>query len=354
VARGEVTVDMIQPTFETTRLTLRPMRAADRDAVIRVFADPESSRYLTRDMSDPVTAAASFERWLGVEASGGTGTWVMDLNGVAIGVGRLSESNRLPGKVVEVGWFVARTHVGHGYATEALRALVDHGLRALGLPALWAMIYEDNEPSLRLARGLGFVRVAESHQPAGSAQVHVLLPDKVGFGDPQPTLRTERLVMRPLREGDRDDVRAVLEDSGFARFLGSDLTQPGWVDRMFDRRMAFDGPAGMGHWAFVEDDIVVGLGHLRPSSELPAGVAEIGWYLGRDHQGRGLATEAATALRDHGLYTLKVPAVWALVHERNEASNRLAKRLGFLDVGTGLHYGAPHRVHVALPRTAAR
>ncbi|GAB3879656.1 hypothetical protein GCM10029964_032430 [Kibdelosporangium lantanae] len=347
-------MDVTQPTFETTRLTMRPMRPADRDAVIHVFADPESSRYLTRDMSDPVTAAASFERWLGVEASGGTGTWVMDLNGSTIGVGRLSESNRLPGKVVEVGWFVARTHAGHGYATEALRTLVDHGLRTLGLPALWAMIYGDNEPSLRLARGLGFLRVAESHQPAGAAEVHVLLPDTVGFDDPQPTLRTERLVMRPLREGDREDVRAIFEDTDFARYLGSDLTQPGWADRMFDRRMAFDGPAGMGHWAFVEDDIMVGLGHLRPSWELPDGVVEIGWYLGREHQGRGLATEAATALRDHGLYTLKVPAIWALVHERNEASNRLAQRLGFLDVGTGPHYGATHRIHVALPRTAVR
>jgi RimJ/RimL family protein N-acetyltransferase len=347
---------MTQPTFETTRLTLRPMRAADRDAVIRTFADPASSRYLTRDMSDPVTAAASFDRWLGVEAAAsGMGTWLLDLNGVVIGVGRLSESNRLPGKVVETSWIVARPHVGHGYATEAMRTLVDHGLRVLGLPALWALIHQHNEPSARLARNLGFLQVAESRQPAGSELAVVLLPDtEVTFEGPLPTLRTERMVIRPLRESDRDDARAVFDGSGFERFLSPAFARPGWSDLMFDGRMAYAGPAGMGHWAFVEDDIMVGLGHLRPSWELPGDVAEIGWYLGPEHQGRGLATEAVAALRDHALYTLKLPAVWALVHEANEPSNRMARRLGFLDVGTGEHYGGPHRVHVALPRSAAR
>jgi RimJ/RimL family protein N-acetyltransferase len=104
----------------------------------------------------------------------------------------------------------------------------------------------------------------------------------------------------------------------------------------------------------VEDDILVGIAHLRPSRELPGGVAEIGWYLGTAHQGRGLATEAATALRDHGLYTLRLPAVWALVHESNDASHRLAERLGFLKVGTGTHYGDAHHVYVGLPRAVTR
>jgi RimJ/RimL family protein N-acetyltransferase len=345
---------MTQPTLETNRLTLRPMLAADRDAVINIFVDPESSRYLTRDMSDPITAAASFERWLGQAPGNGTGTWLMDLNGAAIGVGRLTSSVRLPSNVVEAGWFVARTHVGQGYASEALRTLVDYGMQTLGLPALWALIYEDNEPSFRLAKSLGFLDVANFYQPAGPARVQVLLPETNGFTGPQPTFTTERLVIRPLREEDRAEIRDVFVDSQLVQYLSDDARKPGWADAMIDRRLAYRGPVGTGHWAFIEDDILVGIGHLRPSWELPGDVFEIGWYLGVAHQGRGLATEAAVALRDHGLYTLKAPALWALVHERNEPSNRLARRLGFLEVGTGLHYGDSHRVHVALPRAAAR
>jgi RimJ/RimL family protein N-acetyltransferase len=345
---------MSQPTFETNRLTLRPMRADDRDAVSKIFADPESSRYLTRDMSDEANAAASFERWLGRGAPNGMGTWLMDLNGSAIGVGRFTPSDRLPGKLVEAGWFVARTHAGQGYATEAVRTLMDYGLRTLGLPAVWALIYEHNEPSFRLAAGLGFLDVAGFYQPAGPARVHVLLPQPPAYREPQPAIRTERLVIRPLRADDRQDVREIFADGGVVRYLSRSAQQPEWVDIMIDRRLAYEGPAGTGHWVFLTDDVMVGIGHVRPSAELPGEQAEIGWYLGEPHQGRGLATEAAAALRDHALHTLRLPAVWALVHDQNEASNRLAERLGFLNVGTGVHYDDLHRVYVALPRTAAR
>jgi RimJ/RimL family protein N-acetyltransferase len=345
---------MTQPTFETNRLTLRPMRAEDRDAVIKVFAQPESSRYLTRDMSDPVNASASFERWLGWGSPGGMGTWLMDLNGSVIGIGRFTPSDRLPGRLVEVGWFVARSHAGQGYASEALRTLMDYALRTLRLTSVWALIHEGNDPSSRLAAGLGFLDVAGFYQLARPDRVHALLPEARPHAGPQPTLRTERLVIRPIRAEDRQDIRAVFADPELVRYLSSDAQEPGWIDEMIDRRLGYDGPAGTGHWAFVEDDILVGIGHLRPSSEMPADVPEIGWYLGKAHQGRGLATEAAAALRDHGLYTLKAPAVWALVHERNEASHRLADRLGFLEVGTDLHYGDVHRVHVALPPGTAR
>ncbi|MCE7010579.1 GNAT family N-acetyltransferase [Kibdelosporangium philippinense] len=346
---------MSQPTFETNRLTLRPMRADDRDAVIKIFADPASSKYLTRDMSDAVNAATSFERWLGWGSPNGMGTWLLDLNGLVIGVGRFTPSDRLPGKVVEVGWFVARTHVGQGYATEALRTLLDYGIRTLGLPAIWALIHAHNEPSVRLAKSLGFLDIADHYQPAGPARIHVLLPRAEANGhDRQPTLRTERLVIRPLREDDRRDVRDIFSDPELTRFLSEAAQQPGWADKMIDSRLAYAGPTGMGHWAFVEDDILVGIGHLRPSGELPGDVAEIGWYLGTAHQGRGLATEAAIAIRDHGLHTLRLAAVWALVHQDNDASQRLASRLGFLDVGTGVHYNDLHRVYAVLPRPTIR
>jgi RimJ/RimL family protein N-acetyltransferase len=342
-----------QPTFETNRLTLRPMRADDRDAVIKIFADPESSRYLTRDMSDPVNAGTSFERWLGWEAPGGMGSWLLDLNGAVVGVGRFTPSDRLPGKVVEVGWFVSRAHAGQRYASEALRTLLDYGISTLGVPAIFALIHADNEPSKRLAGSLGFVDVADFYLPAGPSQVHVLLPAGGTTLSEQPTLRTERLVIRPLREEDRQDVRDIFKDPELTRFLSESARQPGWADKLVDYGLSYDGPSGMGHWVFIEDDILVGTGQLRPSHEVAGGQPEIGWYLGTAHQGRGLATEAAAALRDHGLYTLRLPSVWALVHTDNDASVRLAERLGFVEVGTRDHYGDPHRISVALPRTAS-
>jgi RimJ/RimL family protein N-acetyltransferase len=105
----------------------------------------------------------------------------------------------------------------------------------------------------------------------------------------------------------------------------------------------------MGHWVIELDGEVVGIAHLRPSWELPGEVAELGYYLEPTYGGKGLATEAAAALLDYGLSTLGLPAVWALIHESNVASLKLAQRLGFLVVGSGVHYGDLHRVQVALP-----
>ncbi|MEV5713722.1 GNAT family N-acetyltransferase [Amycolatopsis mediterranei] len=167
-------------------------------------------------------------------------------------------------------------------------------------------------------------------------------------------LVTPRLTLRPLTEADREAVVKVFADPEMSRFFAADFSDPAVASAMVDRRLAYRGPAGQGHWVIERDDEVIGVAHLRPSWELPGGVPELGYYVASAHAGQGLATEAARALLDHGLGTLGLPAVWALVHERNAASRKVAGRLGFLDVGSGVHYGDLHRVLVALPAVHGR
>lgn len=164
-----------------------------------------------------------------------------------------------------------------------------------------------------------------------------------------PELRTARLLLRPLHVDDTDAVVRIFADPALSRFLAADLTDPEQARAMVNRRLTGRVPAGMGHWAVVRDGAVIGLAHLRPSWELPGELPEMGWFLAREHQGVGLAAEAARAVLDHGLRRLGLPSVWALIRPGNEPSRRLAARLGFLEVGAGDHYGARHLVHVALP-----
>jgi RimJ/RimL family protein N-acetyltransferase/catechol 2,3-dioxygenase-like lactoylglutathione lyase family enzyme len=185
-------------------------------------------------------------------------------------------------------------------------------------------------------------------------------------------LATRRLRLRALTEADTDGMVKVFADPGMSRYMAADWTDPAQVRAMMDRRLAYDGPPGTGHWVIelmlaAETDStgtvvdpsrpeteLIGIAHLRPSSELPGGVAEIGYYVASSHGGQGLATEAASAVLAYGLTTLGLPAVWALVHESNVASLKVAERLGFLDVGGGVHYGDSHRVLVALPTAHGR
>ncbi|WP_405584490.1 GNAT family N-acetyltransferase [Streptomyces sp. NBC_01092] len=60
----------------------------------------------------------------------------------------------------EVGYDLTDAARGHGYATEALRALTDHALAADEVRALIAAIHVDNAPSQGVATRAGYVRAS--------------------------------------------------------------------------------------------------------------------------------------------------------------------------------------------------
>jgi len=163
-----------------------------------------------------------------------------------------------------------------------------------------------------------------------------------------PALRTERLVLRGLERHDTEAIVRVFAEPEMSRYFAADFSDPVQCREMVERRLAYTGPAGTGHWVLELGGEVVGLAHLRPTKELPGHLPEIGYFVGRAYAGRGLATEAAAALLRHGFGALDLPTIWALIHESNVASRKLVRRLGFLDVGGGEHYGGPHRVYVAI------
>jgi RimJ/RimL family protein N-acetyltransferase len=61
---------------------------------------------------------------------------------------------------------------------------------------------------------------------------------------------------------------------------------------------------------------------------------EVAYLLAREHQGRGLAREAAGAIAGHGFATLAVPRLIALIDGGNTASLRVAAGLGMQEAGT--------------------
>ncbi|NIH79945.1 GNAT family N-acetyltransferase [Amycolatopsis viridis] len=169
-----------------------------------------------------------------------------------------------------------------------------------------------------------------------------------------PDLRTPRLRLRGLHAGDTEAIVRIFADPEMSRFLATDLSDPARCRASVARRLSYAGPDGTGHWVVEREGEVIGLAHLRPSTELSGDLVEIGYFLDPAHGGQGLATEAADALLRHAFAALGLPAVWALVHESNVASRNLVHRLGFTDVGGGEHYGGPHRVFVALPAAAGQ
>jgi RimJ/RimL family protein N-acetyltransferase/catechol 2,3-dioxygenase-like lactoylglutathione lyase family enzyme len=162
-------------------------------------------------------------------------------------------------------------------------------------------------------------------------------------------LTTARLRLRPLVAEDIDAIVPIYTNPEVTRYFRADVPDRAAVVRVLDRRLFRRVGPGMGSWVFERDGVVVGLGHLWPSRELPGGMPEAGWLLNQDHWGNGYATEAAQAILDYGRYRLGLPAVWALVHRDNKPSLAVTRRLGMLDIGGGRYHDGPHRVLVALP-----
>jgi RimJ/RimL family protein N-acetyltransferase len=160
--------------LRTERLLLRQWRDDDLEPFAALNADAETMRYfpapLTRAQSD---AFAAYNR--GRIAERGWGLWAVEVVGAAPFVGFVGlneprfEAHFTP--AVEVGWRLARTHWGRGYATEAGRAAIAFAFAELGLEEIVSFTTEPNERSRRVMERLGM-----THDPADDFD-HPLLPD---------------------------------------------------------------------------------------------------------------------------------------------------------------------------------
>ena len=142
-------------------------------------------------------------------------------------------------------------------------------------------------------------------------------------------IETERLLLRAMRPSDADELLGVFTDPkvmasfGGVPFDRDDMER--WVQRNLDHQHRY----GYGLFSVIlkADRLLIGdcgLEHLDDDAR----EAELGYDLRRDHWNRGLATEAAAAVRDHAFRVLALPRLIALIRVGNVASRRVAEKIG--------------------------
>lgn len=141
--------------------------------------------------------------------------------------------------------------------------------------------------------------------------------------------RTDRLVLRPLREDDVDTVVEYRNDPAVAEFQDWDLpvsreqvhrevaSQAGWTDIVPGEPLNI----AVEHDGELVGDLYVGL-------DVHGGVAEIGFTLRPLHQRRGYAFEAASALVSDLIERLDCHRIVAQLSPKNTRSAHLLERLG--------------------------
>ncbi|HEX6444946.1 MAG TPA: GNAT family N-acetyltransferase [Streptosporangiales bacterium] len=149
------------PEIRTSRLLLRGWRDSDLAPFAALNADPEVTRYL----AGPLSREESDARVKRIErefTEHGFGLWAVEVaaSGEFVGFTGLSvpafQAHFTP--AVEVGWRLARSAWGNGYATEAARAAVAYGFGAAGLDEIVSFTTVANRASRAVMERLGMTR----------------------------------------------------------------------------------------------------------------------------------------------------------------------------------------------------
>ena len=140
-----------------------------------------------------------------------------------------------------------------------------------------------------------------------------------------PVLRTARLVLRaPVLSDFVAWAEIVCSDRG-VHIGGPFGMDEAW--NHFCRAVALWMLRGHGLWTVTAGEgevagfVLIG---LEPGDAEP----ELGFLFRAAHEGKGLATEAAAAVRDHAFDGLGLPGLVSYIAPENAASARVAERLG--------------------------
>jgi RimJ/RimL family protein N-acetyltransferase len=137
------------------------------------------------------------------------------------------------------------------------------------------------------------------------------------------TLTTRRLVLRPARPDDLDDLHAVFSQPAAMRYW-SRPEHDELADTAEVLRWLIETPTER---VIVREGRVIGkAGVWRPW--------EVGFILHPDHWGAGLATEAMQAIVADMFARPEVPALTAETDPRNAGSIAVLRRLGFTVTGS--------------------
>jgi len=151
-----------------------------------------------------------------------------------------------------------------------------------------------------------------------------------------PVFETDRFIVRRWMTDDAEAAFKIYSDPEVMAFIGmgrppveSIEAMRSGLQRMIDR----DSGTPYGSFPYLEKATgeLVGAVLLKP---LPnSEKVEVGWHLGREHWGRGYATETGRAALDYGFNTLGLEKIYAVVHPANTASIRVTQRLGMKPIG---------------------
>jgi ribosomal-protein-alanine N-acetyltransferase len=141
-------------------------------------------------------------------------------------------------------------------------------------------------------------------------------------------LETPRLILRPFRQEDVDLLAELMANEDFMRFsLGVYSCKQ--TAAFLEKILAWQNRGLPSQFAVLSrgDNRLIGYCGFFHQEVDGTNEIEIGYRLHPNYWNKGLATEAARAVRDHAFRDLNLSRVISLIHPENAASLRVAKKI---------------------------
>src|SRR5215475_2990950 len=149
--------------LQTPRLIVRPLRLEDAPDVQRFASDWDVARF-TSSIPHPYPDGAA-EAWIRGQVEDFDNTFGIELRAGALFVGAIGFEHNSEKREIVFGYWIGKPHWGNGYATEAVRALVDHAFTALGAERVLASVMPENRASVRVQEKVGMVYCGVAQEP---------------------------------------------------------------------------------------------------------------------------------------------------------------------------------------------
>jgi [ribosomal protein S5]-alanine N-acetyltransferase len=160
-------------------------------------------------------------------------------------------------------------------------------------------------------------------------------------------LETARLILRQLALADLDAMATLYADPEFSRFFGGPGSRAE-AQADIEAFIAEYDTIGYGFYAtlYKPENRFIGRCGLLTQWIEGTKEMEVAYGLAPAYWGRGLATEAAQAIKDYAFARFDVPRLISIVDEQNVASQRVAEKNGMNHEKTILFDGHLCRLYV--------
>ncbi len=359
-----------ETTLNTERLILRPLQDGDEVALMPVFGDPDVMQF--GDLVSDQTEVASWVHSK-VEQAANSGHAVMLVTergtGDALGYCGLFDEEDLDGKPeVEVGYRLVKAAWGNGFATEAVKKVLEHAHQQLGLDRIVAMIDPGNTASANVATKVGMAPEKEIIMP-GYDHPDILYVSRVSDSEKDtaaelslsdiattPELVTmnfetgdhENVVMRPLLAEDAtkladfldnlsEETRRLVDFKGNIEEISDKMIEA--INKYDKQRLVIENSdhriVGLMELSFglPEDDVKRYAGYGITLDE--ATDCRFGPTLADEYQGSGLGSMVLPTITDIARRFSKSRMIlWGGVLADNDRAIHFYEKFGFIIVGS--------------------